>query len=45
MHFKAENITWQTPAGRRLDALAGALPPEPKLDLTVFGSAPLQLFL
>jgi len=45
MDFQADDIDWQSPAGRRLDELARNLPAEPKLTLTVFGSAPLQLFI
>src|SRR5579872_791263 len=45
MDLKAENIAWDAPAGQFLDLLARSLPPEPRLELTVFGSAPLQLFL
>ncbi len=45
MDLKAEDIAWDAPAGRRLDLLARVLPANPRLELTVFGSAPLQLFL
>jgi uncharacterized nucleotidyltransferase DUF6036 len=45
MRFQADHIAWQSPAGKRLDAFARSLPPQPKLDITVFGSASIQLFI
>ena len=45
MLFLADHIAWETPAGRRLDAFARALPPEPRFEVNVFGSAPIQLLV
>ncbi len=45
MRLRAEDICWDSPAGRQLELLLGLLPAQPRLELTVFGSAPLQLFL
>jgi len=33
MDFQANHIAWQSPAGKRLEAFARSLPPEPKLDI------------
>ena len=45
MDLRAENINWNCPAGKQIDRLASLLPKQPRLDITVFGSAPLQIFL
>lgn len=45
MDFQANHIAWRSLAGKRLDDFARALPPAPKLEITVFGSAPIQLFI
>jgi hypothetical protein len=45
MHFQADHIAWESPAGERLDELARRLPSTPRLEICVFGSAPLQLFI
>jgi hypothetical protein len=45
MEFAAERIDWLGKAGQRLEELAARLPREPPLEITIFGSAPLQLFV
>lgn len=45
MEFEADKIDWQGKAGQRLDQLALRLPHERRLDITVFGSTPLQIFI
>ena len=45
MDFQAKHIAWQSPAGKRLEDFARLLPPKPRLDVTVFGSASIQLFV
>ncbi len=45
MEFLAELLDWNGNAGRRLDEFARRLPAQPRLTVTVFGSAPLQLFV
>jgi hypothetical protein len=45
MVFEAGQIDWQTNAGKRLDELIRAFPAEPRMEINVFGSAPLQLFI
>jgi hypothetical protein len=45
MDFRAENIDWLCPAGRRLDEFARRLSASPGFEITVFGSAPLQIFV
>lgn len=45
MDLRAESINWNCPAGKQLELLASILPKSPRLDITVFGSAPLQMLL
>ena len=45
MEFLAEKLDWTGKAGQRLDEFARRLPAPPRLEITVFGSAPLQLFV
>lgn len=45
MLFQGDHIAWQSPAGQRLDEFARRLPPVPRLEINVFGSAPIQLFI
>jgi len=45
MDFLAEALDWQGRSGQRLDELARRLPRPPRLEITVFGSAPLQLMV
>ncbi len=45
MEFLAEKLDWNGKAGQRLDEFARRLPVHPRLEITVFGSTPLQLFV
>lgn len=45
MEFLAEKLEWNGKAGQRLDEFARRLPAQPRLEITIFGSAPLQLFI
>ncbi len=45
MHFQENHIAWQSPAGQRLDEFARRLPAQRRLEIIVFGSTPLQLFV
>lgn len=45
MEYEAKNINWNCLAGQQLDRLATLLPLEPRLDITVSDSAPLQMLL
>lgn len=43
MDYGPDSVDWNAKAGQRLEELARALPAESRLEITVFGSAPLQL--
>ena len=45
MEYGAKNLDWSASAGLRLELLARALPSQPRLEIIVFGSAPLQLMI
>lgn len=45
MEYGAKSLDWSGSAGQRLDELARELPPQPRLEIIVFGSAPLQLLI
>ena len=45
MEYGAKNLDWSASAGQRLDLLAQKLPRLPRLEILVFGSAPLQLLI
>jgi len=45
MEFEVAQIDWQSNAGRLLDRFLAALPVQPCLEITIFGSAPLQLLV
>src|SRR5262245_19527596 len=45
MELRAESINWDCPAARQLDQLVRLLPRNPRLDITVFGSTPLQMLV
>ncbi|MDB6039344.1 MAG: hypothetical protein JWM99_3185 [Verrucomicrobiales bacterium] len=45
MEFGAENLDWLGKSGKRLDEFAERLPSERRMQITVFGSTPLQLFV
>ncbi len=43
--FWTDTVDWSTPAGRALQSLIAVLPPERRLQITLFGSAPLQMMV
>jgi hypothetical protein len=45
MEFGVDNLDWLARSGQRLEEFACRLPLEPRLEITVFGSTPLQLFI
>lgn len=45
MLFHEDHTAWHSPAGQRLDEFARRLPRQPRLEINVFGSAPIQLFV
>ena len=45
MDFVADNLDWNGKAGQRLDEFARRLPAQPRVEVTIFGSVPLQLFV
>lgn len=45
MLFQGNHIAWQSPAGKRLDEFARRLSSQQRLEIIVFGSTPLQLFV
>ena len=45
MLFLGNHIAWQSAAGQRLDEFARRLPTQRRLEIIVFGSTPLQLFI
>jgi len=45
MEFGAESLDWLGKSGQRLEEFAARLPREPRLEITVFGSTPLQLLI
>jgi hypothetical protein len=45
MESEEKKLDWNATAGKQLDLLARTLPSHPRLVITVFGSAPLQLMI